>query len=119
MRTRLKTYSGRNTKLSCLLQHLVRCTECGMLMGSMATKKRAAKHGDKVYKYETEVPRRYYKCYGVQHFQTPCREHTIIRAERLEEDRAIRLYVSGEDNRGPASTRGSSSPSGLRACGRS
>ena len=32
-----------------------------------------------------EIPRRYYKCYGVQHFQTGCREHTMIRAERLEE----------------------------------
>ena len=31
-----------------------------------------------------ETPRRYYKCYGVQHFRTGCREHTMIRAERLE-----------------------------------
>ncbi|MYE40618.1 MAG: hypothetical protein F4X27_10395 [Chloroflexi bacterium] len=51
----------------------------------MATRKRTVKHGDKVYKYEMEIPRRYYKCYGVQHFQTGCREHTMIRAERLEE----------------------------------
>ena len=85
MRTRRKTYSGRNTKIFYLLQHLVRCTECGMLMGCMATRKRTVKHGDKTYKYDLEVPRRYYKCYGVQHFQTGCREHTMIRAERLEE----------------------------------
>ena len=85
MRTKRKTYSGRNTKVFYLLQHLVRCTECGMLMGCMATRKRTVKHGDKVYKYEMEIPRRYYKCYGVQHFQTGCREHTMIRAERLEE----------------------------------
>ena len=65
MRTRRKTYSGRNNKISYLLQHLVHCTECGVLMGSMATKKRADKQGDKVYKYEMGVPRRYYKCYGV------------------------------------------------------
>ena len=84
MRTKRKTYSGRNTKIFYLLQHLVRCTECGMLMGCMATRKRTVKHGDKTYKYEMEVPRRYYKCYGVQHFQTACREHTMIRAERLE-----------------------------------
>ena len=84
MRTKRKTYSGRNTKIFYLLQHLVRCTECGMLMGCMATRKRTVKHGDKVYKYDLEVPRRYYKCYGVQHFQTGCREHTMIRAERLE-----------------------------------
>ena len=69
MRTKRKTYSGRNTKIFYLLQHLVRCTECGMLMGCMATRKRTVKHGDKVYKYDLEVPRRYYKCYGVQHFQ--------------------------------------------------
>ena len=37
-----------------------------------------------MYKYELEVPRRYYKCYGVQHFRTGCRKHTMIRAERLE-----------------------------------
>ena len=85
MRTKRKNYSGRNTKIFYLLQHLVRCTECGMLMGCMATRKRTVKHGDKVYKYDLEVPRRYYKCYGVQHFQTGCREHTMIRAERLEE----------------------------------
>ncbi len=84
MRTKRKTYSGRNTKIFYLLQHLVRCTECGMLMGCMATRKRTVKHGDKTYKYEMEVPRRYYKCYGGQHFQTACREHTMIRAERLE-----------------------------------
>ena len=50
----------------------------------MATRKRTVKHGDKTYKYEMEIPRRYYKCYGVQHFQAGCREHTMIRAERLE-----------------------------------
>ena len=42
------------------------------------------KRNGKVYKYELETPRRYYKCYGVQHFRTGCREHTMIRAERLE-----------------------------------
>ena len=84
MRTKRRTQSGRNTKIFYLLQHLVRCTECGMLMGCMATRKRTVKHGDKTYKYQMEVPRRYYKCYGVQHFRTACREHTMIRAERLE-----------------------------------
>ncbi len=84
IRTKRKTYSGRNTKIFYLLQHLVRCTECGMLMGCMATRKRTVKHGDKTYKYDLEIPRRYYKCYGVQHFQAGCREHTMIRAERLE-----------------------------------
>ena len=79
-----RTQSGRNTKIFYLLQHLVRCTGCGMLMGCMATRKRTVKRNGKVYKYELETPRRYYKCYGVQHFRTECREHTMIRAERLE-----------------------------------
>ena len=79
-----RTRSGRNTKIFYLLQHLVRCTGCGMLMGCMATRKRTVKRNGKVYKYDLETPRRYYKCYGVQHFSTGCREHTMIRAERLE-----------------------------------
>ena len=79
-----RTRSGRNTKVFYLLQHLVRCTGCGMLMGCLATRRRTVKHGGKLYKYEMETPRRYYKCYGVQHFRTDCREHTMIRAERLE-----------------------------------
>ena len=79
-----RTRSGRNTKIFYLLQHMVRCTGCGMLMGCMATRKRTVKRNGKVYKYELETPRRYYKCYGVQHFRTGCREHTMIRAERLE-----------------------------------
>ena len=79
-----RTRSYRNTKIFYLLQHLVRCTGCGMLMGCMATRKRTVKRNGKVYKYEMDVPRRYYKCYGVQHFRTGCRKHTMIRAERLE-----------------------------------
>ena len=79
-----RTQSGRNTKIFYLLQHLVRCTGCGMLMGCLATRKRTVERNGKVYKYEMETPRRYYKCYGVQHFRTACREHTMIRAERLE-----------------------------------
>ena len=79
-----RTRSGRNTKILYLLQHLVRCTGCGMLMGCLATRRRTVKQDGKVYKYEMETPRRYYKCYGVQHYRTGCREHTMIRAERLE-----------------------------------
>ena len=79
-----RTRSSRNTKIFYLLQHLVRCTGCGMLMGCMATRKRTVKRNGKVYKYEMKTPRRYYKCYGVQHFRTGCRKHTMIRAERLE-----------------------------------
>ncbi len=79
-----RTQSGRNTKIFYLLQHLVRCTERGMLVGCLATRKRTVGGNGKVYKYEMGTPRRYYKCYGVQHFRTACREHSMIRAERLE-----------------------------------
>ena len=46
-----RTQSGRNTKIFYLLQHLVRCTGCGMLMGCMATRKRTVKRNGRVYKY--------------------------------------------------------------------
>ena len=80
-----RSHSGRNTKVFYLLQHLVRCAGCGMLMGCLATRKRIGKRNGKVYRYELDTPRRYYKCYGTQHFRTGCREHTMIRAERLED----------------------------------
>ena len=78
------TQSERNSKIFYLLQHLVRCTGSGMLIGCLATRKRTVKRNGKVYKYEMKTPRRYYNCYGVQHSRTGCREYTVIRAERLE-----------------------------------
>ena len=79
------TRSGRNTKLFYLLQHLVRCAECGYLMGCRATRRQTAKRGGKVYRYELDPPHRYYNCYGMLNDGVRCREHPYIRAERLEE----------------------------------
>ncbi len=82
-RRRLKR-SSRNTRVFYLLQHLVRCAECGYLMGCRATRSESTKHGGKVYHYELERPRRYYRCYGMHTEGLKCRERPYIRAERLE-----------------------------------
>ena len=79
-----RSRSKRNTKVFHLLQHLVRCAECGMLMGCLATRRKTTKYRGKTYKYELDPPRRYYKCYGMSAHRLGCREHSMIRAERLE-----------------------------------
>ena len=78
------TRSGRNTKLFYLLQHLVRCAECGFLMGCRANRRQTAKRDGKVYRHELDPPHRYYNCYGMLNEGVRCREHPYIRAERLE-----------------------------------
>ena len=78
------TRSGRNTKLFYLLQHLVRCAECGYLMGCRANRRQTGMRNGKVYRYELNPPLRYYNCYGMLNEGVRCREHPFIRAERLE-----------------------------------
>ncbi len=85
LRRRRYTKAKRNTKVFYLLQHLLRCTECGLLMGCSANTKKAVKRNGKTYKYQLDPPRRYYKCYGYQTLRLRCREKPMIRAERLEE----------------------------------
>ena len=79
------TRSGRNTKIFYLLQHLVRCTECGYIMGCQANRRQTVKRDGKSYRYELDPPHRYYRCYGKLNIGVKCREHGYIRAERLEE----------------------------------
>ena len=67
-----------------LLQHLVRCAECGLLMGGQANTKKEVKSNGKLYKYELDPPRRYYRCYGYHQLRLKCRGKPMIRAERLE-----------------------------------
>ena len=74
----------RNTKVVYMLQHLVRCTECGMLLGGKATRQRTIRRNGKVYYYEVEPPHRFYRCYGISKGMYGCREHPIIRADKLE-----------------------------------
>ncbi len=76
--------SGRNSKIFYLLQHLVRCAECGYLMGCRANRRQTARRDGKVYRYELDPPRRYYRCYGMENEGVKCRERPHIRAERLE-----------------------------------
>ena len=78
------TRSGRNTKLFYLLQHLVRCAECGFLMGCRANRRQSATRDGKTYIYELDTPRRYYNCYGMMNEGVRCRERPYIRAELLE-----------------------------------
>ena len=79
------TRSGRNTKIFYLLQHLIRCAECGYIMGCQANRRQTVKRDGKSYKYELDPPHRYYRCYGKLNIGVKCREHGYIRAERLEE----------------------------------
>jgi len=76
--------SKRNTKVSYLLQHLLRCTECGLRFRAKAVWDSRNRRNGKVYRYEAATPRRYYHCNGLSR-RLRCREHPYIRAERLED----------------------------------
>ena len=76
--------SRRNTKMSYLLQHLLRCTECGLRFRSKAAWDPSNRRNRKVYRYEAATPRRYYHCRRLSH-RLRCRERPYIRAERVED----------------------------------
>ena len=84
VKKRRLTHSGRNTKIFYLLQHLVRCAECGYLMGCRANTRQSTRREGKTYSYKLKTPRRYYRCYGMENEGVQCRERSHIRAERLE-----------------------------------
>ena len=79
-----KSRAKRNTKVFYMLQHLVRCAECGMLFGGRATRQNTVRRNGKTYHYDLDPPRRYYQCYGMQKRLSRCRKHPFIRADRLE-----------------------------------
>ncbi len=86
LRERRLTRSPRNTKTFHLLQHLVHCSECGMLMGPSVVRSQSTRRRGKTYSYRLKTPRRYYRCYGMgAPYRLRCREHPFIRAEQLEE----------------------------------
>ena len=85
IKKRRKSRAKRNTKVFYMLQHIVRCSECGMLMGGRATKQNTVRRNGRTYHYDLDPPRRYYQCYGMQKRLSRCRKHPFIRAERLEE----------------------------------
>ena len=71
------TRAKRNTKVFYLLQHMMRCAECGFLMGGSANTKKEVKRNGKLYKYELDPPRRYYRCYGYQQMRLQCRAKSM------------------------------------------
>ena len=75
----------RNTKVLYLLQHLLKCGECGHNFHSKSTWRTTNVRNGKKYRYDLPTPRRYYMCNGTQSLRLRCRERPNIRAERLEE----------------------------------
>ncbi len=75
--------SRRNTKVFYLLQHMMRCAECGTLLGARSTWTTTRTRNGKRQRYRMPSPRRYYCCYGSARRVT-CRERSHIRAEQLE-----------------------------------
>ena len=75
----------RNTKVLYLLQHLLKCGECGHNFHAKSTWRTITVRNGKKYRYDLPTPRRYYMCNGMQGMRLRCRERPHIRAERLEE----------------------------------
>ena len=75
----------RNTKVLYLLQHLLRCGECGHNFHAKAQWRTSSIRNGKKYRYDMAVPKRYYKCHGMHSLRIKCRDRQYIRAERLEE----------------------------------
>ena len=79
------TKAKRNTKVLYLLQHLLKCGECGRNFHTRASWTTTSVRNGKAYSYDLTAPRRYYMCNGMQSMRLGCREHPYIRAEQLEE----------------------------------
>ena len=77
--------AGRNTKVLYLLQHLLKCGECGHNFHAKSTWRTTNVRNGKKYRYDLPTPRRYYMCNGTLSLRLRCRERPHIRAERLEE----------------------------------
>ena len=75
----------RNTKVLYMLQHLLRCGECGHNFSAKSSWSTTNVRNGKKYRYDLPTPRRYYMCNGMQSLRLRCRERPQIRAERLED----------------------------------
>ena len=75
----------RSTKVLYLLQHLLKCGECGHNFHAKSTWRTTNVRNGKKYRYDLPTPRRYYMCNGMQSLRLQCRKRPTIRAERLEE----------------------------------
>ena len=74
----------RNTKVLYMLQHLLKCGECGHNFHAKSTWRTTNVRNGKKYRYDLPTPRRYYLCNGQHSMRLHCRERPSIRAERLE-----------------------------------
>ena len=75
--------SKRNTKIFYLLQHLLRCAECGLLFACRSKTRKTVKRKDKTYSYDYRSPQRHYHCYGMQREHLRCRERPYIRGRQV------------------------------------
>ncbi len=75
----------RNTNVLYLLQHLLRCGECGRNFHARCTRTTTNVRNGKKYRYELPTPSRYYMCNGQLSMRLRCRERPYIRAEQFEE----------------------------------
>ena len=73
----------RNTTVVYLLQHLLRCAECGRKFRAHSRWRTHATRGGQRVTYDLTVPLRYYSCTGSA-LRLRCREKPTIKAERLE-----------------------------------
>ena len=89
----------RNTKVLYLLQHLLRCGECGHNFHAKSTWRTSSVRNGKRYRYDLPTPRRYYMCNGTLSLRLRCRERSNIRAERLEEPiwREVKRVIQNPD----------------------
>ena len=79
------SHSKRRTKTFYLLQHMVKCAECGLYLGGRAITSDYQTVNGKRYFYKVDPPRRYYRCYGMTSHKLGCRRPGMIRAEHLED----------------------------------
>ncbi len=89
----------RNTKALYLLQHLLRCGECGHNFHAKSARGTTNVPNGKKYRYDLSSPRRYYMCNGMQSLRLRCRKRPYIRAERLEEPkwREVKRVIQNPD----------------------
>ena len=92
------SHSKRNTKTFYLLQHTVKCAECGLYLGGRAVTSNCQKQNGKRYLCKVNPPRRCYRCFRMSVHKLECRRPGFIKAERLEEFTDVPLLVALIEN---------------------
>jgi site-specific DNA recombinase len=80
-----RSLASRNTKSVYLLQHLLRCSECGLGFSARRVNRNIVHKNGRTYRYEYSTPVRYYVCHGMYSHKLECREHPYLKADQLEE----------------------------------